>query len=224
MNFQLINQWFKSLNIKKQEEVLDSLSQGKTYFLDFLSEIDDEVHLQFINLFEYLNSEILYLESKKSLSILERMLEENGLTESVLAKRLIFQEFKGLKIYLDTKTLRESSEEEFYQIAYTIIKDIFIDRRYRSLKRLHEELALEHFESTRSSYNVLSNLLLNLYEFNFSFEELEEFMIHELKLQPKKVSQFLKLITEYRDGIERYFLFKQLAQIRTALDDIYAEV
>ncbi len=116
--------------------------------------------------------------------------------------------------------MREITSDLFKTTIYTILTDVFIDRKYRSPERIKTTLQLDSEEVANNIFWIVRSLINNLYEQNASYDELTEFMVTKLEFTEEKANTFIQLIFENKDKLENYFIFEQIQFLRKTIDEI----
>jgi HCaRG protein. len=218
--FYTVNNWFRELMIEEQEAIVSKINEGTEEFLELVNE---KYSLQYENLkyiFNYLEEELKIQEQ----NIVSEQLLEFGFEESMFRNKLIEKIIEELQVYFDAKLLREVALSDFRNISLTYIKDSLVDRRYKSSTKLFEKLNIASEEELERASKVIFFLIRSFYYNNLTFSTLENFIKEELDLSEEKIEQLFDVIDKYKENLERYFLFDQLAILRSSVNELAASI
>ncbi|MEI4529069.1 hypothetical protein [Priestia megaterium] len=213
-----IHKWFLNLEDEELEAVFKKVEQGMNDFIDYIDNNFSDMIIPFTSLIDFLSTKLKKIPEKEMVSYLA----ENGI-QNAFAKNLVKQVMNSISIYFAAEKLRSVSNNEFEYILDTIINDMFIARRYRSLKKLAETLKWDDVEEAQASYFVIRNILSGFYKQNASIDDINDVLIELIEFPSERIPYINKLFTEekIRERLERFFLFDQLSDLNDELSKIY---
>ncbi|MBP1935001.1 hypothetical protein [Ammoniphilus resinae] len=214
-----LSYWFRKLELDQQEELLESTNQGRNFFFHYLSEYHDEV-LPFFNTLEDVIQQNLL--KGRDVEEIQDDLHDQGLTESLLVKKMTALVNRYLKLYFNSSLLREVSADEFHRITSTVIHDIFVTRLYHSPEQLQQKMQLSSQEEAKQIISIVKGLLNSLFLRNGSLESLFPLFV-EMGFEDEKIKIFSELVFDHMEALGRYFLFESLATVNKRLSDLYLD-
>lgn len=214
-SFSEVNEWFNNQFYDVQAAFVEALEAND--FADFFSEEEEGIWEKCRDMMKDVNRR---LRSDEEQEVAEYLIHE-GIEDPRFIAKIIEIGRQTLEPYFHAKFLRETSIAFFTELVDTIINDMVVERKYRTVKRLLQTLSFEITpRDAAGSLNTILNITNSFCSQLLSYEDLEQIMKNEFEFSEEKSAFVVIAIQKHKEVIERYSLFLNLKKLARKLDEI----
>lgn len=215
-DLRLLAAWFEELQSDEQKKILELTDKGLVYLEKHLKDDENDI----FSLYKEFRIFTIGKLKESNIEEVNSLLKTLGFNDSVFRKSLVNQISNAMSLYFDAKFLRDINFNEFRNFVNTLIKDVFVNRKYNSYSRVSEELNIEVTEDFKKSIQTIKFILSIFFKANFSFERLSRLLEEDIDLSKEKSVELSEAILMHIEKLEKYFLFEQLREIKSSISEI----
>ncbi|EMT54278.1 hypothetical protein I532_01690 [Brevibacillus borstelensis AK1] len=216
-----IKSFLNNLQQKQFTKLLQHLDEGIPELIDYIQETYEDISEDFLEFMTALHEKIKVNSTEEFTSQLKEQSNSDFFMNHFVS---VYR--TSMQPYFDGEYLRNIENNKFELVINTIIRDIFVERKYKKPESLIQILGNEDGEEIRKSYRIISLFLRNFFEQNSSYEDFRDFLRDEFNFEGDKPNIFVNIIKDNnRDGqLERYFLFQNLQEVKRALSELAVSI
>ncbi|WP_078429863.1 hypothetical protein [Alkalihalobacterium alkalinitrilicum] len=216
-SFSNFNNWFNHLDFALQAEFIEALKTDDVLNFFLAYEVEKEIEIEFKEIFTFIDQNLRQFDETKTA---EGLLTQ-GIEDVRLIADLIGNGKEGLKRYFSARFLRETDDVSFQEMIETVIREVIVEKNYRSIKSLLKHLSYEvHAEDATDSFYTIMNLASSFCVEPLSYEDIEIVMVKDLELSIEKMNIMIEALKANREAMERFFLFLSLKKLNRKINQL----